>query len=181
MVFINEWLPNPAGADSSGEWVELWNSGASAVDISRWQLKTKAGSKAVLSGELDSGRYIVLPRTKTKLVLKNSDESLSLYDSQGKLVAQSSFFGSAQEGKSFSRSSGGSFAWADPTPGAENKITLVPSATKSSYSLGANISGAIAGKDIVLLALGAALVFAAIAVFILKKNEDLSKLFFGGN
>ena len=33
MVFINEWLPNPIGADAKGEFIELCNNGTVPVDL----------------------------------------------------------------------------------------------------------------------------------------------------
>jgi hypothetical protein len=43
-VFINEILPNPAGADETEEWLELKNSNNFDVDLSGWQIQDKAGS-----------------------------------------------------------------------------------------------------------------------------------------
>jgi Lamin Tail Domain len=43
-IQINELLPNPSGTDSGSEWVELYNSGSSAVDLSGWWLE--AGTSA---------------------------------------------------------------------------------------------------------------------------------------
>ena len=38
MVFINEWLPNPNGADAKGEFIELWNSGNAPINLSGWSV-----------------------------------------------------------------------------------------------------------------------------------------------
>ncbi len=182
MVLISEWLPNPVGSDASGEWVELWNGGGNIVDLSGWLVATNGGNKANLSGEIGPGGYLVLYRTKTKLVLRNSDEGLFLYDAGGKLVDQSSFQGSAQEGKSFSRLiNGDSFTWSEPTPGAQNKISLDMSVAKSDYPTGVPLNRPLGAQGIILLALGVAVVFAAIVLFVIKRNENLSKLFFGRN
>lgn len=181
MVLMNEWLPNPAGSDSAGEWVELFNSGNTTVDFSGWQIKTKGGSRATLSGQINSGGYLVLRRTKTKLVLKNSDEGLFLYDAEGKLIDQSAFKGSAPQGKSFSRFNGGSFSWAEPTPGGQNRVSLDMSVAKNDYPRGVPLNRPLGVQGIILLALGVAVVFAAMTIFVIKRNADLSKLFFGKN
>ncbi|MBI4087674.1 MAG: lamin tail domain-containing protein [Candidatus Liptonbacteria bacterium] len=195
MVVINEWLPNPTGADaagspakilpgktSAGEWIELWNSETSGVDVSGWQVKTGGDSKVILSGQIGPGEYLVLQRTKTKFVLKNSDESVSLYDAGGTLIDQSSFLGSAPEGRSFSRlTNGQGFAWSDPTPGAQNKISLDTGMVKNAHPTGEPLNQPPGFHGIVFLALGTGIVLAAIALFLIKRNEELHNLFFGRN
>jgi hypothetical protein len=48
-VKINEILYNPLGADEGNEWVELYNDGESAVDLSGWTILGSDGSvKAIL-------------------------------------------------------------------------------------------------------------------------------------
>ena len=45
-VCLNEALPNPSGYDNaawpSGEWMEIYNSGSSSVNILNWKLINKA-------------------------------------------------------------------------------------------------------------------------------------------
>ena len=189
MIYINEWLPNPAGADASGEWVELWNSGNAPADITGWKLETKGGSKTTLTGKVSGKGYLVFERNNTKLVLKNTDEGIFLYDAKGDLIDQSIFMGSAPEGKSFSRlarhsfsdggSEGQSFTWSDPTPGAQNKISIVVSTAKENYENGTTFNHAIGATEVVLLAIGTAVVIVAAALVVIKRNEGLHKLFFG--
>ncbi len=78
MIYINEWLPNPAGADAQSEFVEIFNSGDEPVSLNGWVLKTSGGGKLKLKGMIGGGQYLVLNRSETKLVLKNSGESLFL-------------------------------------------------------------------------------------------------------
>src|SRR3989338_6477825 len=55
MVQISEWLPNPAGADAEGEWIELWNSGQESVPLQGWRLTDAAGRSFRLgAGRLES-------------------------------------------------------------------------------------------------------------------------------
>ncbi len=42
-VVINEVLPNPAGADSGFEWIEIVNNGAAAVDLTDWVIERATG------------------------------------------------------------------------------------------------------------------------------------------
>ena len=192
MVYINEWLPNPQGLDTANEWVELWNGGPEAVNLGGWILVTKGGAKAKLSGEIGADEYLLLRRPATKLVLRNTDESLSLYDGAGRLADQSSFLGSAPEGKSFGRMNYNDhnhnndnrmqdFAWSEPTPGAANKISLDASVVKNEYPLNQPLNRQLGGWEFFGLMVGAAAVLAGLVIFIIKKNEDLSKLFFGGD
>lgn len=193
MIFINEWLPNPAGNDAQSEWVELFNSGSStvltagnaSVNLDGWIIKTSGTSKFNLKGTIGAGEYLVLKRTDTKLVLKNTDEKLFLYDMAGKLVDESGFLGSAPEGKSFSRIGynpeglAQQFVWAEPTPGAANKATANNLITiNNQYPLNTPLNQNLDTMEFVGLALGAAVVLAAIVMFVLKRNENLSKLFF---
>lgn len=181
MVVVNEWLPNPTGADTADEWIELRNSGGSAIDLSGWKLATKSGSRTTLQGTISSGQYLVLTRSDTKLALKNTDEGLSLYDASGKLAGTSSFLGSAPEGKSFSRSDAGNFVWAAPTPGAKNDITIDTTVTTGDYPIDAPFNHSPMTKDMILLAFGVGITFVAVVMVVIKRSDDLQKLFFGRN
>jgi hypothetical protein len=62
-VIINEiaWMGTPTGAND--EWMELFNSGDSAVSVDGWTLTDNASLLINLSGTIDSGAYAVLERT----------------------------------------------------------------------------------------------------------------------
>lgn len=98
-VFINEiaW----AGTDISAndEWIELYNSGTEAVDLSGWLIQASDGSPAIsLEGEIAGGGFFLLERTDDETVpavnadqiytgaLSNSGELLRLYDVDGLIV-----------------------------------------------------------------------------------------------
>ncbi|MFK7929460.1 MAG: lamin tail domain-containing protein [Myxococcota bacterium] len=64
-VVINEFLPNPAGADAGSEYVELLNTGSESVDLEGWTLEAGTSSfsvKATLPAgtRLAPGAYLVL-------------------------------------------------------------------------------------------------------------------------
>lgn len=188
MVYISEWLPNPEGVDTSGEFVELFNNGGAGVNLGGWALKTQSGKKTKLSGTIGAGKYLVLPRKTTKLALKNTDEKILLYDPRGKLVDQSGFFGTALDGKSFSRLSrdyGGQartardqFVWTDPTPGALNSTTI-NNLIANQYPLNIPLNHPFGPAQLIGLLLASALVLAALIFYALKKHENLSNIFFG--
>ena len=67
MLYINEWLPNPVGADAAGEFVELYNSGNSAAPLNGYTLGTGAKKKFSLTGyTIPAGGYLVLKKAQTK-------------------------------------------------------------------------------------------------------------------
>src|SRR3989338_8750275 len=100
MVYINEWLPNPAGADKGKEWIELVNLDNGSVDLNGWKVKNGKGTTFYLNGSIASVEYkLITP----KFTIRNSNESIFLYDKGGRIQDSSSFKGSAEEGKSLVR------------------------------------------------------------------------------
>lgn len=61
-VKINEILYNPLGADDGNEWIELYNSGGSTVDLSGWTISGSDGSvKATLpSIDFPQGCFLIV-------------------------------------------------------------------------------------------------------------------------
>jgi len=181
MVFVNEWLPNPAGSDVEGEWVELWNDGNTEISLDGWRLATKGGKSFSLSGkDIAPEGFFVLHRKETKLTLHNQDGELALYDAGGKLIQEASFLGSAPEGKSFSHQGGGIFIFTEPTLGAHNAVAGVE-IIKNTYPLGEPLNPSVGSGGILGMAIGTGLVLAGLVMIVLLRNEDLSKLLFGGD
>jgi len=195
MIYLNEWFPNPVGKDD-GEFVELYNSGPAAVALNGYTLGTGAKRKFSLSGyTVPPGGYLLLGKKQTKLTLKNTDGGLWLYGPNGAIVDHGAFEGSAQAGKSFSRvlysgAGGGNglpsdaqpqaFAWTDPTPGAKNK-TVDMAVTVRNYPLNVSLAAHVSPAQFTGMLLGTAVILAGIFIYIIQKNEDLQKLFFGGD
>ena len=188
MVLISEWLPNPKGSDTAGEWIELFNNGSERVSLAGWKIQT-ANGKSFRFGNISIGgsKYLVLPRPQTKLAFKNSDEKVFLYDASGKLADQSAFLGTAPEGKSLARQRNGStsltinnFFWAQPTPGAENKFAtaIVQSAT---YPVGQPLNAPASGFAFWEMLIGSSALLSFAILFIVKKHESLSYILFGTN
>lgn len=181
MVFINEWLPNPEGEDTPNEWVEILNTGNLPVDLSGWRLTADGKKFFTLNGAIGPGTHIVLPRSETKITLKNTDGRLALYDAGGHLADQASFLGSAPEGESANRAPSSDTAFfGKPTPGAAN-TTLGSNALAydNQYPAGIPLNPLrAAGPQFTGYLLGTALALAAAIMFILKSHEDLSHIFF---
>lgn len=187
MLYINEWFPNPAGADASGEFVEFYNSGAAAVSLSGYALGTGAKKHYSLAGySIPPGGYLVLKKEQTKLALKNTDGALFLYGPNGQVVDQASFEGSAPEGKSFSRinydasSPAQHFIFTDPTPGVHNE-TASTMISSINYPDGISLAPQLATPSLFLMAIGVASTILFIFIYIFAKNENLSHYLFGGN
>jgi hypothetical protein len=192
MVFINEWLPNPNGADAKGEFIELWNSGNAPINLSGWALSTDGKKKFKLPGFIHANGYLVLPRSETKLSLKNTDGKLFLYDAAEKLIDQSAFEGSAPEGESFDRISYKmynsasvyntiqQFVWGKPTPGAKNGAVAEIGVSDAAYPTGISLNvPCLNWLSVFGFAFAAGVIFAAVLWYALKKDENVSQLFFG--
>ena len=101
-MIIKEFLPNPIGKDTEGEYIVLLNDSASMVDLTGWHIKDQSNKIFSLSGyKLDSSQELKLFYSKTKITLNNNGEKLYLYDSKGSLVHELEFSGSAEEGAVF--------------------------------------------------------------------------------
>ena len=181
MIFINEWLPNPVGRDSNSEFVELFNNGREAVNLAGWFLKTKTTTKTkfVLDGEIRGGDFAVFKKPELKISLNNTDGELFLYGSSGKLVDHEQFLSAAPEGKSFARTNSGQFVFSEPTPGGPNKFLEQMALIGNVYPTGVPLNKSLGAFEFFLLLLGVAAVLTGLIIFVLKKNENLSKLFFG--
>jgi len=186
MIFLNEWLPNPTGADAAGEFIELYNSGGATVNLNGWALATEKGKKFSLTGRsIPAHGYLVLKRSSTKLSLRNTDGGLSLYDARGIRTDYGNFDGSAPEGKSFSRVDHGTgpaehFTFVYPTPGAQNKTVNVAVAFRT-YPAGIPLGARFTSGEFSAIMMGTAILLAGLILYVAKSHEDLSNLFFRRN
>jgi hypothetical protein len=98
-LLINEVAWAGTLASTSDEWIELYNPGSSAINLTGWILKTDDGSPNIaLSGTISAGGYFLLERTDDMTVsdiladliytgeLNNSNEILRLIDPAGGVV-----------------------------------------------------------------------------------------------
>jgi len=142
-IVINEFLPNPRGDDDApkpgGEWVELYNTGDSAVDVNGWALYDNNNSHKLLitTSNTDTGETIIAP-DEFLVVYRNGDSDFALNNEHGdsvrlfdgkisdgaNLIDSYTYTEDALEGKSFARIPDGSTNWVDPipTPGEENSL-----------------------------------------------------------
>ena len=98
-VEINEIAWMGTTTSSSDEWIELYNTTTSAIDLTGWQLKATDGTPSItLSGSIPAGGFYLLERTDDNSVpnipadlvytgaLENGGETLELRDGTGTLI-----------------------------------------------------------------------------------------------
>ena len=139
-IKINEFMPDPAGSDSAkmpeGEWVELYNVGEAAVNVSGWVLYDSDDHHElyITPSNTNTGDTVV-PADGFLVVYRNGDrdfslnnrgyEEVRLYDgyppSRSTPIDNVSYSGS-EENKSWSRipDGTGNFTITESTPGLRN-------------------------------------------------------------
>jgi hypothetical protein len=111
------------------EWIELYNAGPAAADVSNWLLDDAEGGSTpyqVPAGTLlQPGAFLLFFGTETGIVLEDSGDEVRLMAPDG-TVADSVAFGPLSPNSSFSRDESGT--WYDdwqPSPGAPNVPPMV--------------------------------------------------------
>lgn len=98
-VIINEVAWGGTAVSSADEWIELYNPGGSAIDLTGWNLNAVDGAPSIaLSGTIPAGGYYLLERTDDNSVsdiaadfiytgsLSNTVETLELRDDSNNLI-----------------------------------------------------------------------------------------------
>ncbi len=98
-MIIKEFLPNPIGADKDGEYIKIFNDSDKVVNLSGWKISDASNKSFNLSGTIKPKEDLVLFSSKTKISLNNNGETISLFDSNNKLVNKLGYIGTADEGK----------------------------------------------------------------------------------
>ncbi|MEW6232247.1 MAG: lamin tail domain-containing protein [Chloroflexota bacterium] len=135
-IYINEVLAAPRYMDwasdgvvnSDDEWVELYNAGEEAVDLSGWFLDDALGDgskryQIPLGTSLPPKGYLVFFGKVTGLALNNDGDQVNLLWPDGR-VADSTSYSKAHYDRSFSRARDGQEPWTEdypPSPGRPNQ------------------------------------------------------------
>lgn len=121
-VRLNEILPNPTDGD---EFIELFNFGETDIDLLNWSLRDASNTGKYIFKEsaiLPAHHYFTLLGETFSFALNNTNETLSLFDPQGKTIDTVSYEKTKKD-ISYNQSSSG-WRWSDLlTPGAENQFT----------------------------------------------------------
>lgn len=156
-ITINEFLPNPAGADKDGEWIELANLSDKKRNLRGWILeaKTKTGAKRyIFPGDnfIEPNGYLLVKRSQSNLVLANTGGEVNLLLPPDKNLSKVSY-GEAKEGKSYALipSTRDIWQWTDiPTPAKENILEGADKTTKPVAEEKNTIAAAFDSSNIVL-------------------------------
>ncbi|MDP3015396.1 MAG: lamin tail domain-containing protein [bacterium] len=171
-MIIYEFLPNPVGKDTDGEWIKLFNDANAAVDLGGWQIKDASGKTfSFKQVTINSGEYLTFDYKITKISLNNNGETLFLYDASGDLVDKAEYVGSAAEGKSLIRQNDGRFIFAGQAAMGETGIAATQN-TAVVQDVG-NLSGPLNKTNFnftnLFVGFSLALALSFVFVFIFKK------------
>lgn len=132
-IIINEFLPDPVGADTENEWIELYNKGGAATDIGGWLLGNSKEDRFYSlpdSTVIAPLSFLILKRPDTKLPIKNTGDSITLYHPNKKIADKISFQEQAKEGQTFNRVND-NWRWSErSTPGELNIVVKTPKEDK---------------------------------------------------
>jgi len=129
-VVLTEIMYNPAGDDTGKEWIEIYNMGSEAVNLSGWVVKDDDGNTfALLNGILGPYEYMVV--NGTGKVLTNTGDTVLIYDSAAMEVINVTYSNDAAENHSLEL--GEDDAWHEGpeggTPGQVNNVMVPPVTT----------------------------------------------------
>lgn len=119
-IAVTEWLTNPSGTESQEEWIELYNFGASPVNLRDWRLRDADTDNAVISSTdlfLAPDSYLILARNKASfeqlwlagcpssavvevsMVLANGADEIILENASGTVVWELAYANDETEGR----------------------------------------------------------------------------------
>ncbi len=126
-IRINEVFPNPAAKNDAGEFIELVNFSDIDQDISGWTIRdaTKTGRYVFPTGTtITQHALLVVTDQDFKLSLNNTNETITLFDAIGAMVATMSYE-KTKEDVSLNYTTSG-WRGGTPTPGQINHLNNLP-------------------------------------------------------
>ena len=89
-IVVNEILPDPAGPNQSGEFVELFNTTGAPIDISGWSLQDEGNGTwytAPAGTTIPAGGFLNIPNPNASAgILNNGGDAIYLVDAAGNYV-----------------------------------------------------------------------------------------------
>lgn len=123
-VLINEVLPDPAGKDKEGEWIELYNNSSETINLSGWILRDMVGQGRTFifpdRTQISGFNFLLCPISQTKLSLNNSGDIIELLSADGALQDKIDY-PTARQGQSYNRTDNG-WQWSETQTAAKNNI-----------------------------------------------------------
>jgi hypothetical protein len=94
-IIIQEIFPNPCDKDKDKEWIRLYNSANTEINLNGWFLIDNQGlGEGYLFSEdlwLEDDDYLILKRDETNITLNNFQETLYLYTKNDKIADSISY------------------------------------------------------------------------------------------
>jgi competence ComEA-like helix-hairpin-helix protein len=151
-IFINELLPNSAGADDTNEWIELYNSNNIDTDLSGWQIQDTNGTPKTFTipngTNIIASGFLIFKRPDTKIMLNNETDGLNLL-TPDKKIADSINYTKAPLGQSYSKTSTDGWAFSTTlTPKAQNIITGVKTTAKTLSKIKNSVNNDLSTKGL---------------------------------
>lgn len=128
-VVLNEIFANPE--DEKDEFIELYNNSENEVDLSGWKVADLVKDYTIVDIKIPGKGFLVLDKSLSGITLNNSDEKVSLLDSNNNTVDEYSYKVTI-ENKSWSRvpdGSGDFFSNTDTSKGEANYSAPTPTFT----------------------------------------------------
>jgi len=158
-VALNEVFPNPKGADTENEFIELKNLAGEEADLTGWSVgdsvrKYLLSEKDFLSLKISANGFLVIPRAKSKISLNNSgQEKVILYRPNGTIAEEAIYTGTVKEDWSYVKDASGVWQWTvKPTPGAENEIVAPNNKPKAALDCEGGCGSRKTGEKIIFSA-----------------------------
>jgi hypothetical protein len=123
-IYINEVEANPPGGDEGNEWIELYNPNNFDINLKDWCVSTTHGATVTIrfvSEVIPAEGYLIVRYSGQWI--DNEDESLELFDSQGRRVDSTPLLNDPyNDNRSWQRVPDGSDNWKfkTATPNASN-------------------------------------------------------------
>ncbi len=111
-IYVKQFMPNPIGADSDGEWIELCNDSIDDVDLIGFILDDRQGGSkpfALDNYVLPAKNCIKIFRTESGLALNNNQDSVRFF--AGKKIIDDINYEEAAEGYVYKKDNNSKWQW----------------------------------------------------------------------
>ncbi len=137
-ILISEFLPNPEGADSENEFIELFNPSTQEVNLIGWTLSdTSKGGKYTFDKEkaIKSKGFVIIYRKEFTFALNNTGEEKITLTKPGGKISDETVYSETAQGNSYIKEGGIWKQTEKPTPGEENILHIAEIPNKNEESI----------------------------------------------
>ena len=83
-IILSEIMPNPEGTDTDTEWIEIYNTSTTDINLGNWSLYDAEGGSAPFvfpaNTVVEAQDFLVIYRNESGLALNNDTDSVRLFD-----------------------------------------------------------------------------------------------------